>query len=89
MGGVGFQEFFILVFSFFAIIFHSEIRRQVRQGIEGASSALPLLHAMYAVLILITVGQSMLLQGHGLTLYEGENHLSAHRVRPRIQNRHS
>ncbi|KAE9374872.1 hypothetical protein N431DRAFT_533814 [Stipitochalara longipes BDJ] len=55
MGGVGFQEFFILVFSFFAIKFHRTILQQVRQGVEGVSSALPLLYAIYAVLLLITM----------------------------------
>lgn len=55
MGGVGVQQFFILVFLFFAIQFHRNILQQLRQGVEEVSSALPLLYAIYAVLMLITV----------------------------------
>jgi hypothetical protein len=55
MGGVGVQQFFILVFSFFAIKFHRTILQQIRQGVEEVSSALPLLYAIYTVLTLITV----------------------------------
>lgn len=55
MGGVGVQQFFILVFFFYAIKFHRIILQQIRQGIEGVSNALPLLYAIYAVLTLITV----------------------------------
>ncbi|OBT43661.1 hypothetical protein VE00_05239 [Pseudogymnoascus sp. WSF 3629] len=43
MGGVGFQQFFILLFLVFAIKFHQTIPQQVEQGVKGASSALPLL----------------------------------------------
>ncbi|OBT71623.1 hypothetical protein VF21_08955 [Pseudogymnoascus sp. 05NY08] len=43
MGGVGFQQFFILLFLVFAMKFHQTIRQQVQQGVKGASSALPLL----------------------------------------------
>lgn len=55
MGGVGFQQFFILLFLVFAMKFHQIIRQQVQQGVKGASSALPLLYAIYVVLALITV----------------------------------
>ncbi|KFY89858.1 hypothetical protein V500_05422 [Pseudogymnoascus sp. VKM F-4518 (FW-2643)] len=55
MGGVGFQQFFILLFLFFAIKFYQTILQQVRQSVKGASSALPLLYAIYAVLSLITI----------------------------------
>jgi hypothetical protein len=55
MAGVAFQQFFIFVFSFFAIIFHCAVLQQVREGVEGVSRALPLMYAIYAVLILITV----------------------------------
>ena len=55
MGGVAFQQFFILVFFFFAIKFHRIILQEVREGEEGALSALPLLYAVYSVLILISV----------------------------------
>ncbi|KFY11795.1 hypothetical protein V492_04258 [Pseudogymnoascus sp. VKM F-4246] len=55
MGGVGFQQFFILLFLFFAIKFHQIILQQIQQGVKGASSALPLLYAIYAVLTLITM----------------------------------
>lgn len=55
MGGVALQQFFILVFLFYAIKFHRIVFQQIRQGVEGVSSALPLLYAMYIVLMLITV----------------------------------
>jgi hypothetical protein len=55
MGGVGFQQLSIFAFSFFAIKFHRMILQQVREGVEGVSTAFPLLYALYAVLILITV----------------------------------
>ena len=55
MGGVGLQQFFILVFVIFAIKFHTIVRLQMRQGVPGVSRALPLLYAVYAVLALITV----------------------------------
>jgi hypothetical protein len=55
MGGVGIQQCFILMFSVFAIKFHRTILQQVRQGTEECLKTLPLLYAVYAVLILITV----------------------------------
>jgi hypothetical protein len=55
MGGVGFQQAFILVFSFFAIKFHRTILQLARQGVEDVSKAIPLLYAVYAGLLLITV----------------------------------
>lgn len=56
MGGVAFQQFFILVFVFFAIKFHRIIlREEVQQVAEGISRVLPLLYAVYAVLTLISV----------------------------------
>jgi hypothetical protein len=55
MGGVAVQQFFILVFFFYAIKFHQTIHNHIRQGVEGVFSVLPLLHALYAVLLLITV----------------------------------
>ncbi|PON24190.1 hypothetical protein TGAM01_v206878, partial [Trichoderma gamsii] len=55
MGGVALQQFFILVFLFYAVKFHRIVLQQIRQGAEGVSSALPLLYAMYIVLMLITV----------------------------------
>ncbi|OBT91793.2 hypothetical protein VE01_09358 [Pseudogymnoascus verrucosus] len=55
MGGVGFQQFFILLFLVFAIKFHQTVLQQVRQGAKGASGALPLLYAIYLVLALITM----------------------------------
>lgn len=55
MGGVALQQFFILVFLFYAIKFHQIVIQQIRQGVEGVSSSLPLLYAIYTVLMLITV----------------------------------
>lgn len=55
MGGVALQQFFILVFLVYAVKFHRIVLQQIRQGAEGVSSALPLLYAMYVVLMLITV----------------------------------
>ncbi|TVY51629.1 Sphingoid long-chain base transporter RSB1 [Lachnellula cervina] len=55
MGGVAFQQFFILVFAIFALRFHRTVLHQRRQGVPGAASALPLLYAIYAVLLLITI----------------------------------
>jgi hypothetical protein len=43
------------VFLFFAIKFHRVVLQQLRQGAEGVHSALPLLYAIYTVLMLITV----------------------------------
>lgn len=53
MGGVGFQECFILVFAYIAFRFHRQIKRERP---ERLSQALLLLYAQVAVLILITVG---------------------------------
>ncbi|KFY02917.1 hypothetical protein V490_00365 [Pseudogymnoascus sp. VKM F-3557] len=55
MGGVGFQQLCILVFLSFAVQFHRTILNQIREDVKGASSALPLLYAIYAVLALITM----------------------------------
>jgi hypothetical protein len=55
MGGVAVQQLFILIFFFYAIKFHRTVLRQILQGMEDASSALPLLYGIYAVLLLITV----------------------------------
>lgn len=55
MGGVGIQQFFILVFAFFAIKFHRTVANQLCQGNTEVSKALPLLYALYAVLLLITM----------------------------------
>ncbi|PVI00601.1 hypothetical protein DM02DRAFT_671901 [Periconia macrospinosa] len=55
MGGVAVQQFFILVFLFYAIKFHRMVLQQIQQGTEGVSGALPLLYAIYAVLLLITI----------------------------------
>lgn len=53
MGGVGFQEFFILVFAYIAFRF---FRRIKLENPERLSQALSLLYAEVAVLILVTVG---------------------------------
>ncbi|KAH8797620.1 RTA1 like protein-domain-containing protein [Xylogone sp. PMI_703] len=55
MGSVAFQQFFILVFVFFAIRFYRIVLQQVRQGAKGASDALPLLYTVSAVLTLISL----------------------------------
>lgn len=55
MGGVALQQFFILIFLFFAVQFHRHILQQMRNGVEDRSRALQLLYAIYAVLVLITV----------------------------------
>ena len=96
MGGVAFQQFFILVFCLFAIQFHQTILQQVRQGVEGASSALPLLYAIYAVLLLITVGTvhrspCILYQPEQVLMFNcvGENCLPSLRVRAGIPERDS
>jgi hypothetical protein len=89
MGGVAIQQFFILVFFFYAIKFHKKIQTHIRQGVEGVSSVLPLLHALYAVLLLITVHCSILLQAKALTFCPDANCLSACRVLPWSQEQHS
>jgi len=58
MGGVAVQQFFILVFLLYAIKFHRLVLHRIQQGTEGVSSVLPLLYAIYAVLLLITVRRS-------------------------------
>ncbi len=57
MAGVGIQQFFILVFIFFATQFHRTLIRG--HGLDGKTktNALMLLYALYAVLALITVCQ--------------------------------
>ncbi|KAH6879318.1 RTA1 like protein-domain-containing protein [Alternaria rosae] len=55
MGGVAVQQLFILIFFFYAIKFHRTVLRQILEGMEDASSALPLLYGIYAVLLLITI----------------------------------
>jgi hypothetical protein len=55
MSGMGFQQFFILVFCSFALKFHWTTFQQMQQGVHGVSSALSLLYTLYAVLTLITV----------------------------------
>jgi hypothetical protein len=88
MGGVGIQQFFILVFSFFATKFHQTILQQVRQGVAGVSRALPLLYALYAVLILITVHQLIPLQAQTLTFCEDENYFPSLRICPGVPKHH-
>ncbi|KAL9598624.1 MAG: hypothetical protein Q9219_004369 [cf. Caloplaca sp. 3 TL-2023] len=52
MGGVGFQQLFILVFLYIALRFQQQVTRERPNGLP---QALLLLYATYAVLILITV----------------------------------
>ncbi|KAL8727510.1 MAG: hypothetical protein Q9181_005682, partial [Wetmoreana brouardii] len=52
MGGVGFQEFFILVFAYIAFRFSQQIKQENQSRL---SQALLLLYAEYVVLVLITV----------------------------------
>ena len=52
MGGVGFQQLFVLVFFYFAILFH---RMLLRSTTLETSRAFTLLYIVYAVLVLITV----------------------------------
>jgi hypothetical protein len=85
MGGVGVQQFFILVFLFFAIEFHRLILKQIRQGVEGASTTLPLLYAIYGVLALITVHRSIPLQAQMLTIHKDKNHPPSLRIRAGIR----
>ena len=53
MGGVGFQQAFILLFLFLAIRFHGKLKREVPT--ERTADAFKLLYTLYAVLVLITV----------------------------------
>lgn len=53
MGGVGFQEFFVLLFAYVAFRFFQQIKRESPARL---SQALLLLYAEAAVLVLITVG---------------------------------
>lgn len=53
MGGVGFQECFVLVFGYIAFRFHRQIKREHPARL---SQALLLLYAQVAVLVLVTVG---------------------------------
>ncbi len=53
MGGVGFQECFILIFAYIAFRFFKQIKLE---NPERLSQALLLLSAQAAVLILVTVG---------------------------------
>jgi hypothetical protein len=58
MGGVGIQQFFILIFFVFAFKFHSTIRSQSRRPSSSSSpkpKVLPLLYTLYAVLLLISI----------------------------------
>jgi hypothetical protein len=57
MGGVGIQQFFILVFIFFATQFHRAVLRGQGLDRKTKSNALKLLYTLYAVLVLITVCQ--------------------------------
>ncbi|KAL8702900.1 MAG: hypothetical protein Q9201_003934 [Fulgogasparrea decipioides] len=52
MGGVGFQEFFVLIFAYIAFRFSQQIKQE---NPSRLSQALILLYAEYAVLVLITV----------------------------------
>ncbi|KAL9580027.1 MAG: hypothetical protein Q9203_006470 [Teloschistes exilis] len=52
MGGVGFQEFFVLIFCYIAFRFSQQIKREI--PIRLAQAQL-LMYAQYAVLILITI----------------------------------
>ncbi|KAG0647404.1 putative lipid transporter atnI [Hyphodiscus hymeniophilus] len=52
MGGVGLQQFFIIIFMILAIQFHRDLRRQ--QSTSRIASAWRMLYVIYAVLILIT-----------------------------------
>ncbi|KAI9650078.1 hypothetical protein NHQ30_000091 [Ciborinia camelliae] len=54
MVGVGIQQFFILVFLFFAFKFHQTLRDQSRRNIHTPQQAWSLLYALYAVILLIT-----------------------------------
>lgn len=58
MGGVGFQEFFVLVFAYIAFRFSQQIKRE---NPAGLSQALLLLYTQYTALVLITV--SIILPG--------------------------
>ncbi|KAL9592839.1 MAG: hypothetical protein Q9179_006321 [Wetmoreana sp. 5 TL-2023] len=56
MGGVGFQEFFVLIFAYIAFRFSQQIKQE---NPSRLSQALILLYAEYAVLVLITVSWSI------------------------------
>lgn len=56
MGGVGVQQFFVLVFVVYAISLHTKILRQRR---SDAQKGLILLYVLYACLALITVGKPL------------------------------
>jgi hypothetical protein len=69
------------VFSFLAIKFHRTILQLACQGVEDISRAMPLLYAVYAVLLLITVRLSICIFIRStLIFYEDENHLPALRI---------
>lgn len=53
MGGVGFQQFWIIVFMMLAYFFHRELLRQSKT--DEVRKAFNMLYVIYAVLILITV----------------------------------
>jgi len=53
MGGVGFQDFFVLLFAYVVFRFFQQIKRESPARL---SQALLLLYAEAAVLVLITVG---------------------------------
>lgn len=57
MGGIGLQEFFILIFSGFAIKFHVEMLRLERTGQvpHGRTGWKRLVFTLYTTLALITV----------------------------------
>ena len=52
MGGIGFQEFFILIFAYISFRFYQQIKRESPARL---SQALILLYAEWAALTLITV----------------------------------
>ncbi|KAI4147707.1 MAG: hypothetical protein L6R39_003031 [Caloplaca ligustica] len=52
MGGVGFQQFFVLVFLYIAFRFQQQVKRE---NPPRLAQAFLLLYAQYAVLILITI----------------------------------
>lgn len=85
MGGVGFQQFFVLVFLYIAFRFQQQVKRE---NPARLSQALLLLYAEYAVLILITVGASFSRDPPGGNLSTnnavlGQNHLPSDRIRAR------
>jgi predicted ABC-type exoprotein transport system permease subunit len=58
MGGIGLQEFFILIFSLLAISLHRKVLAMERAGTlrDDARGWRSVMYALYAVLLLITVG---------------------------------